>query len=116
MEDLERNEKTLDNKIEKKKQELERQEKRLSTLQSVRPACMDEYERLQLNTLYQSYLDKFRNLEFLENELEAYYIAEQDKMEAQERRLKKMQKRLKWVKVDMRQGGGAHEGGPEGGP
>ncbi|KXZ51874.1 hypothetical protein GPECTOR_11g31 [Gonium pectorale] len=97
MEDLERNEKTLDNKIEKKKQELERQEKRLSTLQSVRPAYMDEYERLQgeLNTLYQSYLDKFRNLEFLENELEAYYIAEQDKMEAQERRLKKMQKRLK---------------------
>ena len=48
MEDLERNEKTLDNKIEKKKQELERQEKRLSTLQSVRPAYMDEYERLQV--------------------------------------------------------------------
>eukprot|EP00198_Chlamydomonas_reinhardtii_P007866 XP_001697203.1 flagellar associated protein, qilin-like protein [Chlamydomonas reinhardtii] len=97
MEDLERNEKTLDNKIEKKKQELERQEKRLSTLQSVRPAYMDEYERLQgeLNGLYQSYLDRFRNLEFLENELEAYYQAEQEKMEAQERRLKKMQKRLK---------------------
>ncbi|GIL71696.1 hypothetical protein Vretimale_864 [Volvox reticuliferus] len=97
MEDLERNEKTLDNKIEKKKQELERQEKRLSTLQSVRPAYMDEYERLQgeLNELYQKYLDKFRNLEFLENELETYYDAEQEKMEAQERRLKKMQKRLK---------------------
>ncbi|KXZ41242.1 hypothetical protein GPECTOR_616g703 [Gonium pectorale] len=47
MEDLERNEKTLDNKIEKNKQELERQEKRLSTLQSVRPAYVDEYERLQ---------------------------------------------------------------------
>ncbi len=29
-------------------QELERQEKRLSTLQSVRPAYMDEYERLQV--------------------------------------------------------------------
>lgn len=43
------------------------------------------------------YLDKFRNLEFLENELEAYYQAEQEKMEDQERRLKKMQKRLKWV-------------------
>ncbi|EFJ45063.1 hypothetical protein VOLCADRAFT_82453 [Volvox carteri f. nagariensis] len=97
MEDLERNEKTLDNKIEKKKQELERQEKRLSTLQSVRPAYMDEYERLQgeLNDLYQRYLDKFRNLEFLENELETYYEAEQEKMEQQEKRLKKMQKRLK---------------------
>jgi hypothetical protein len=37
---------------------------------------------------------RFRNLEFLENELEAYYQAEQEKLEAQERRLKKMQKRL----------------------
>ncbi|GAX85415.1 hypothetical protein CEUSTIGMA_g12831.t1 [Chlamydomonas eustigma] len=96
LDELERNEKTLDSKIEKKKQELERNEKRLSTLQSVRPAYMDEYERLQaeLNELYGKYLDKFRNLEYLENELEQYYQAEQEKMEAQDRRLKKMQKRL----------------------
>mmetsp|Transcript_15622 Transcript_15622/g.33866 ORF Transcript_15622/g.33866 Transcript_15622/m.33866 type:complete len:452 (-) Transcript_15622:416-1771(-) len=96
LDELERNEKTLDSKIEKKKQELERNEKRLATLQSVRPAYMDEYERLQaeLNTLYGQYLDRFRNLEYLENELEAYYQAEQEKMEAQDRRLKKMQKRL----------------------
>ncbi len=33
LDELERNEKTLDSKIEKKKQELERNEKRLSTLQ-----------------------------------------------------------------------------------
>ncbi len=54
LDELERNEKTLDSKIEKKRQELERNEKRLSTLQSVRPAYMDEYERLQdeLNGLY----------------------------------------------------------------
>ena len=54
LDELEMNEKTLDSKIEKKKQELERNEKRLSTLQSVRPAYMDEYERLQgeLNELY----------------------------------------------------------------
>lgn len=61
LDELERNEKTLDSKIEKKKQELERNEKRLSTLQSVRPAYMDEYERLQgeLNVLYGAYLDKW---------------------------------------------------------
>ncbi len=40
------------------------------------------------------YLDRFRNLEFQENELEQYYQAEQEKMEAQDKRLKKMQKRL----------------------
>ncbi len=56
LDELERNEKTLDSKIEKKKQELERNEKRLSTLQSVRPPYMDELERLQgeLNGLYAS--------------------------------------------------------------
>ena len=56
LDELERNEKTLDAKIEKKKVELERNEKRLSTLQSVRPAYMDEYERLQgeLGMLYQN--------------------------------------------------------------
>jgi len=60
LEDLEGNAATLDSKIDKKKQELERNEKRLSTLQSVRPAYMDEYERLQgeLNGLYTQYLDK----------------------------------------------------------
>ena len=37
---------------------------------------------------------RFRNLEYLESELQTYYDAEQKKMEAQETRLKKMQKRL----------------------
>jgi len=39
-------------------------------------------------------LCRFRNLEYLENELQAFYLEEQEKMEAQERRLKKMQQRL----------------------
>ena len=45
--DLESDEKNLDGKIEKRKAELERSEKRLGRLQGVRPAYMDEYERLQ---------------------------------------------------------------------
>lgn len=96
MEDLEKTERAIDAKIEKKKLELERSETRLNTLQKVRPAYMDEYERLQgeLQILYAQYLDRFRNLEFLENELEMYYSLEQHKMEESERRLKKMQKRL----------------------
>lgn len=44
---LEKDEKSLEGKIEKRRNELERSEKRLSTLQSVRPAYMDEYTRLQ---------------------------------------------------------------------
>lgn len=44
---LEKDEKSLEGKIEKRRNELERSEKRLATLQSVRPAYMDEYTRLQ---------------------------------------------------------------------
>ncbi|CAL8081561.1 unnamed protein product [Calicophoron daubneyi] len=62
----------LDEKIEKKRNELERNRKRLSTLQSVRPAYMEEYEQLEeeLGSLYSFYLTRFRNLAFLENQYE----------------------------------------------
>ncbi|KER21829.1 LOW QUALITY PROTEIN: hypothetical protein T265_14999 [Opisthorchis viverrini] len=62
----------LDDKIEKKRNELERNKKRLSTLQSVRPAYMEEYEQLEeeLSALYSFYLTRFRNLAFLENQCE----------------------------------------------
>lgn len=57
---------------------------------------MDEYERLQadLDGMYSAYLERFRNLEYLENELEAYYSAEQERLEAGNRRLRRMQRRL----------------------
>ena len=48
----------LQMKIDKKKTELDRHHKRLQSLQTVRPAFMDEYERLEadLNVQYASYL------------------------------------------------------------
>ncbi|KAF5399765.1 Clusterin-associated protein 1 [Paragonimus heterotremus] len=63
---------TLDGKIEKKRSELDRNRKRLATLQSVRPAYMEEYEQLEeeLSSLYSFYLTRFRNLAFLENQYE----------------------------------------------
>ena len=52
--------------------DLERAEKRFQTLTNVKPAYMDEYERLEneLEKLYTIYIDKFRNLEYLEHELD----------------------------------------------
>lgn len=47
LQNLEEDERNLDAKIEKRKGELERSEKRLGRLQGVRPAYMDEYEKLQ---------------------------------------------------------------------
>ena len=46
LDDLKRDEESLESKIEKRRAELERSEKRLSALQQVRPAYMDEYEQL----------------------------------------------------------------------
>ncbi|KAI8815595.1 Clusterin-associated protein-1-domain-containing protein [Fimicolochytrium jonesii] len=83
-------------KIEKKKVELERAQKRLASLQSVRPAYMDEYERIEkdLTKLYQTYMEKFRNLTFLEQQLDEYTRLEQDKFEQTEESLRQMQSRL----------------------
>ncbi|XP_059718055.1 clusterin-associated protein 1 isoform X3 [Haemorhous mexicanus] len=75
----------LEAKIEKRKLELERSQKRLQTLQSVRPAFMDEYEKIeeQLQKQYSTYLEKFRNLTYLEQLLDDHRRTEQEMFELQ---------------------------------
>lgn len=53
---------SLDGKLEKRRAELDRADKRLSSLAVVRPAYMDEYEVLQaeLQQLFGVYLERFR--------------------------------------------------------
>ena len=62
IENVASNEANLEAKIEKKKVELDRNQKRLFTLKKVRPAFMDEYEKLEeeLKKLYEEYIIKFR--------------------------------------------------------
>lgn len=81
LENISSDESTLDSKIEKRKTELERNRKRLQTLQNVRPAFMDEYEKLEeeLKKIYENYIIKFRNLTYLEQQLEEYNKLEEDK-------------------------------------
>uniref|UniRef100_A0A8C2BKR4 Clusterin associated protein 1 n=1 Tax=Cyprinus carpio TaxID=7962 RepID=A0A8C2BKR4_CYPCA len=88
---------SLEAKIEKKKQDLERNQKRLQTLQSVRPAFMDEYEKIEedLQKQYQMYVEKFRNLSFLEQQLDDYHRAEQERFEEAEMAMKMRQNKLK---------------------
>ena len=54
MDNISSDEANLQAKIEKRKSELERNQKRLKSLESVRPAFMDEYESLEkdLQELY----------------------------------------------------------------
>uniref|UniRef100_A0A4W3HPC7 Clusterin associated protein 1 n=1 Tax=Callorhinchus milii TaxID=7868 RepID=A0A4W3HPC7_CALMI len=78
----------LEAKIEKKKLELERSKKRLQTLQSVRPAFMDEYEKMEeeLQRHYEIYVEKFRNLCYLEQQLDDLHRMEQERFEVREER------------------------------
>ncbi|XP_039258244.2 clusterin-associated protein 1-like [Styela clava] len=87
----------LEAKIAKRKTELERSQKRLKTLESVRPAFMDEFEQLEedLKIQYESYLYKFRNMTHLEQQLEDLKGQEQMRMEETESTMKKMQDRLR---------------------
>ncbi|XP_024909897.1 clusterin-associated protein 1 homolog isoform X2 [Cynoglossus semilaevis] len=96
-------ESSLDAKIEKKKQELERNRKRLLTLQSVRPAFMDEYEKIEedLQKHYDVYVEKFRNLCFLESQLDEYHRLEQERFEEAENTLRMMQHKLRDEERDM---------------
>ncbi|NXI39062.1 CLUA1 protein, partial [Galbula dea] len=87
----------LEAKIDKRKLEVERSQKRLQTLQSVRPAFMDEYEKIeeQLQKQYSVYLEKFLNLTYLEQLLDDHRQTEQEMFEEAANTLRLMQHRLK---------------------
>ncbi|XP_032113831.1 clusterin-associated protein 1 isoform X1 [Sapajus apella] len=87
----------LEAKIEKRKLELERNRKRLETLQSVRPCFMDEYEKVEeeLQKQYDIYLEKFQNLTYLEQQLEDHHRMEQERFEEAKNTLCLIQNKLK---------------------
>lgn len=101
----------LEAKIEKKKLELERNQKRLQTLQSVRPAFMDEYEKIEedLQKQYETFVDKFRNLCYLEQQLEDYHRVEQERFEETENTLRMMQNKLREEEKRLMKSGGKED-------
>ncbi|EGF79754.1 hypothetical protein BATDEDRAFT_89153 [Batrachochytrium dendrobatidis JAM81] len=106
MDNLHSDEINLLAKIEKKKVERDRAEKRLKSLQGVRPAYMDEYEKIEveLSRLYETYMEKFRNLAFLEQQLDEYNREEQNKSEETESSMKRMQNRLREEELRLLRG------------
>ena len=72
LENVATDEANLETKTANRQEELERLQKRLKSLNSVRPAFMDEYEveEKKLEKLYEEYILKFRNLTYLETQLE----------------------------------------------
>lgn len=96
LENLASDEANLELKVEKKKQDLERNQKRLKSLANVRPAFMDEYERLEVELAkqYHIYMEKHCNLSYLEHLLDQHHKVEQGKMEETESSLRQVQMRM----------------------
>ncbi|XP_031782063.1 clusterin-associated protein 1 isoform X1 [Nasonia vitripennis] len=99
IENVKDTEQNLDTRIERRQTELERNQKRLQTLRKVRPAFMEEFEKLQveLKTLYDDYLQKFRYLAYLEHLYEDAAKVEQERFE---RRQAATKKQLEQLRID----------------
>ncbi|KAJ8678535.1 hypothetical protein QAD02_014322 [Eretmocerus hayati] len=99
IENIKDTEQNLDTRIERRKTELERNQKRLQTLKKVRPAFMEEFEKLEveLKYLYDDYLQKFRYLSYLEHLYEDAAKVEQERFE---RRQAATRKQLEQLRLD----------------
>jgi clusterin-associated protein 1 len=106
IENLAADEVNLKSKIDKKRAEWERANKRLKSLQGVRPAYMDEYEKVegQLVKLYYSYMDKYRNLAWLEHQLEEFNRVESERFQETQTNLQNMQTRLREAELTILKG------------
>ena len=73
------------NKLTRRKQELERAEKRLKGIENVQPEYQEEYERLEveLERYYSLYVERFTNIDYLEYELDLFNVKEKKRMQNQ---------------------------------
>lgn len=106
-------EQTLEQKIEGKKAQLDRAQKRIKSLLNVRPAFMEEYEKheTELHQLFVVYLEQYRNLEYLEFLLAKFNKVEDEILASQERKLKGMRDQLKREELRVLRGEVATEDG-----
>ncbi|KAI5080909.1 hypothetical protein GOP47_0004092 [Adiantum capillus-veneris] len=99
-------EKSSQSSLQKRKLELKRDEERLAMFMNVRPAYMDEYEVLQkeLQGLFSLYVERFRNLQWLEAQLEGFHAMEQQKHEEVQHRMRSLQRRFHEEELKFLQG------------
>lgn len=99
-------EKSIQLALQKRKMELERSEERLATFMNVRPAYMDEYEVLQkeLQAFFSIYVERFRNLQWLEAQVEGFHLVEQQKHDEVQRRMRSLQRQFHEEELKFLQG------------
>lgn len=86
----------LEEKIERKKAELSRAKKRLKSYENIRPGFMDEHEKLEkeLQGYFAIYCEKFRTLQYLENQKQKFDEEEAERIQASQNKLAQLRVRL----------------------
>lgn len=97
IDELKRDKNSLTKKLEKKNEDYERLEKKIHETRNFRPAYMDEYERLEdeMRKIYEEYLSRFRNLDYLEKQLDKYNKQEEGAAKEEKKKLDKVRERMK---------------------
>ncbi|KPA79614.1 hypothetical protein ABB37_05412 [Leptomonas pyrrhocoris] len=100
----------LEQKIENKKTQFERAQKQYRSAMATNPAFLKEYENHEkkLQAHFVSYLEQYRNLEFLENQVAKFNAKEDTLLEEQETKLKVMRERLRKEELKNIRGDGAN--------
>ena len=82
----------LQNTIQRRRQELERADKRLKGIENVKPEYQEEYERLEveLERFYATYVEKYTNIDYLEYELDLYNLKDSQRRAKQEQVIEKL--------------------------
>jgi clusterin-associated protein 1 len=67
---------------------------------------MDEYELLEveLSDLFRIYLEKHRNLDYLQSQLDNHKQREQERMDENDRKMREMQRKIKDDELSMMRG------------
>jgi clusterin-associated protein 1 len=100
------NQRGTEEKMRKKTIDLERTSKRLECLMNVRPAYMDEYEKLEdeLQVEHEMYVVRLRNVDYLEGELSSFKQAAIRRRAKAERSMKRMQKKFREEELSILNG------------
>ena len=93
-------------KVERKEGERERLDKRWKALRRVKPQFIEEFEReeKELRTVYAAYVERLRNVQWLEGEMKELRREEEEEKKESERRLTNMQKRLREEEINILRG------------
>ena len=86
---------------------MDRSEKRLRSLRSVKPAFMAEYECLekQFGQVYKTWVQKYLNLSYLTSELDKFRAFEKESKMEHEKHLKLVQRQLYEEELKALRGG-----------